>query len=529
MSKRKLVPLIIILLIILSGCHFPNKPWVLVEFTNLEDEQQVLLNEELHIIALARSSQGIAKVELFINGTLESIDAPIMGHPREHTVDLPFIPTAEGDLRITAIASDRKGTVSEPLTINLTVVTSLDETDAETTLTPTISQEELAQTQTAQAGCTNSASFVEHITIPEGTQISANTNFSKIWRVNNNGTCDWAGYQVIHSNGNPMAANSPQALPIVKAGANADIVIEMAAPPTPGSHSAVWRIQAGDGSLFGPDLVVSINVPELPTSTPMPTTTPTQTPSPIPTATQTWTPIPPSISVQQITEQISIPSQSTGFKTLTCPSGSMVVSGGFSHDSGIYVWQSIKSDNGWRITATNSHTKTRKLTITATCLFNSNGTSSAAIQEKPAKANDLTKITVSCPSGSLITGGGWAVENNTPITVTNSSKSENGWQIEIFNSTSKLPKVTAYAICMSGVPGATYQMENAKNDVPPNSTAGANKICPSESNLTGGGFSIDRELVLYHSAIDGDGWINFVSNPTGEEKRLDTFAICYQP
>ena len=40
---------------------------------------------------------------------------------------------------------------------------------------------------------------------------------------------------------------------------------------------------------------------------------------------------------------------------------------------------------------------------------------------------------------------------------------------------------------------------------------------------------MDRELNLYNTTKQGNGWINHVTNPTGVDKRLDTFAICYTP
>ncbi len=73
------------------------------------------------------------------------------------------------------------------------------------------------------------------------------------------------------------------------------------------------------------------------------------------------------------------------------------------------------------------------------------------------------------------------------------------------------------------------QRENRENIVPPNSTASVQQLCTSGSVVTGGGFSMDRELNLFNTTKENNGWINHVANPTGEEKRLDTFAICYTP
>lgn len=151
------------------------------------------------IYAKARSSQGISRVELYINGELTATQLPARGNPRDLIAELPFAPLTEGSVIVSVLAVDRKGTVSDPFSITLNVVSSIEDIEISSTPTPTPSAEEFAQTQTAQAICTNSASFVTHVTIPESTQISTNVNFTKIWRVNNNGSCDWIGYQLVHS------------------------------------------------------------------------------------------------------------------------------------------------------------------------------------------------------------------------------------------------------------------------------------------------------------------------------------------
>ncbi len=533
----KPLTLVMLTIIILTSCHFPGQPWVLVEITSHEDGQSIVQYEEVRIVTGARSSQGIDKVELYINGELEHIDEPPMGFPREFTSDQPWMPVAEGRVIVSVIAIDRRGNASEPFSITLQVVATPDEIDTEPTPTPTVSPEDLALTQTAQASCTNSATFIEHVTIPINSSVRANSNFTKIWRVNNNGTCDWAGYQVVHTSGNIMGANSPKALPVVNAGANADIVVDMVAPDTPGSHSAIWRIQAGDGTLFGPELIVSINVPELPTDTPEPTATFTSTPTftvtptltPSPTSTRTPPPTLPPLSVQQISEQITIPANNTDNRTVNCPSGSVVVSGGFSHPTEVRVWQSMKHGNGWRVFATNNHSSARTITITATCLLNSGGTSEQTITKQNANPNGFTNLTTTCPAGSIVTGGGWMIGNNSAIQIYQSSRSGNGWQIETNNPTSNTPEINVYAICLSRVPGSTTQEVSSENMIPPNETADAEKLCPSGTFVTGGGFMMDIGLNLYNTSVFQNGWFNSVRNPTGEEKRLDTFAICYSP
>ena len=135
-----------------------------------------------------------------------------------------------------------------------------------------------------------------------------------------------------------------------------------------------------------------------------------------------------------------------------------------------------------------------ELTISATCLLNSKGTSSTVSEEKLALPNDKTIITASCPSGSLVTGGGWSVENNAPVKIFISAKSGNDWQISVHNPTDISPKVTAFAICLTGA-SAAPQYDKKENKVPANSTASAQMNCPAGYVTGGGSSSIRIDLV----------------------------------
>ncbi len=292
------------------------------------------------------------------------INTPPAGNPSEYTADQPWIPTQVGNVAISVVAVDTQDNRSDPVSISLQVVPAVS--DAEVTVTPTLTgtPEGLPQTQTAQVGCTNDAAFVQDVTIPINSYLTAGSNFTKIWRVSNNGTCDWIGYELLHISGELFGAASPLALPMVSAGNNADISLEMTAPSSPGTYSSTWRIRGDDGTVFGPDLLMTIVIPQLPSLTPSSsatftstvtstftqTLTPTNTLTLTPTVTQTQ----PSLSVEQIHVQLPIPANSTENTTVSCPNGSVVVSGGFAAQDGIRVWHFMKDNLGWRIYATNS-------------------------------------------------------------------------------------------------------------------------------------------------------------------------------
>lgn len=53
----------------------------------------------------------------------------------------------------------------------------------------------------------NDASFLEDVTIPDGTTFSPGKRFLKMWRLRNGGTCTWTSdYDLIFVGGNRMSA-----------------------------------------------------------------------------------------------------------------------------------------------------------------------------------------------------------------------------------------------------------------------------------------------------------------------------------
>lgn len=510
-----------VLTLILSSCNLPSRAIITITITNHENGESVVLGEETRIVSLATAPKGVESVELYINGERLETATPAEGTPREFTADQPWTPQQEGNTVITVVAYDAKGRSSDPVSIALQVVQSLSEVSV--TPTVTLTPEGLDQTQTAQVGCTNKASFVSDVTIPANSYLTASSNFTKIWRVENTGTCDWIGYQLVHASGDLMSANSPQAIPMVDSGANADLSVDMSAPGSPGTYTAAWVLRASDGSVFGPELSVTIIVPETPTDTPNPTSTATSTATP--TNTETSAPI----SVSQEGDQLSLSAGSTVNTTVNCPAGSVVVSGGYAANDGVRVWHSMMDGNGWRVYATNTTGGSKLVNIYAVCLHNSGGSTSLELSQQNANANDWTQIVADCPGGSVVTGGGWVIGTNTDITLYNSSKSGNGWQVYIDNAGGATPLINAYAICLSGSSGTTQSVSDTSGVVPAGDIEHLVMACPAGSYVTGGGFAVNTGATIYNESITGNAWNVYARNNTGSEKLLYGYGICYSP
>ena len=160
-----------------------------------------------------------------------------------------------------------------------------------TVFTPTVDPNSLA------SGCNNMA-FVRDVTIPAGTVLKPNQDFTKTWKVANIGTCDWTyQYAVVFLSGNSFSGKTTKINRVVTVGHWAEVSVDMGAPHSFGSYTSYWRMQDSAGKMFGATLPISFvvgvdstNTPEPSTNTPVPTSTATSAPTSPPTPTDTTFP-----------------------------------------------------------------------------------------------------------------------------------------------------------------------------------------------------------------------------------------------
>jgi hypothetical protein len=107
-------------------------------------------------------------------------------------------------------------------------------------------------TATSALPC-NQAAFVTDVNIPDGTQLTANTQFSKTWRIKNTGRCTWTtDYALVYDSGNGMSGPAEQKLTAqVLPGQTVDITVLLRAPANPGSYRGHWKLRNASGVLFG--------------------------------------------------------------------------------------------------------------------------------------------------------------------------------------------------------------------------------------------------------------------------------------
>jgi hypothetical protein len=125
---------------------------------------------------------------------------------------------------------------------------------------------------TRKAPLCNDSSFLDDVTIPDGTILAPGENFVKTWKFKNTGTCTWTiSYAIGFAYGNAMRGTATKLPNSVNPGASIDISLDMAAPNATGWYSGWWRLKTESGDFFGDFVYVSILVSDgRETSTPIP-------------------------------------------------------------------------------------------------------------------------------------------------------------------------------------------------------------------------------------------------------------------
>ncbi|MFZ1041223.1 MAG: NBR1-Ig-like domain-containing protein [Anaerolineales bacterium] len=120
-----------------------------------------------------------------------------------------------------------------------------------------------AGSSSTAVGCADSI-FVQDVTIPDGTVETAGTVFTKIWRMQNTGTCTWgAGFKFVFASGSKMDGEDftiNLSKDFVAAGSTKDFGIKLIAPSVPNTYTGCWKMQTDQGYWFGGYACVTIKV-----------------------------------------------------------------------------------------------------------------------------------------------------------------------------------------------------------------------------------------------------------------------------
>jgi hypothetical protein len=397
---------------------------------------------------------------------------------------------------------------------------------------------EAAATPTAEedveAGdCTLNASYVADIMIPDDTEMAPGASFTKSWRIQNSGTCDWGpGFELVFVLGVQMGSVCSIPLPETVAGGTVDLAIDLQAPTAYGTHRGDWQMRSDEGRPFGSTFWVQIVVPspEPPPATPAAATaTPAATTLPLMTLAPPVMTVVPALfpSIVWDERRIQIAPGYSGSITAVCPEGSLVVGGGYLTHWSMVVHANLKTADGWKVSAMNHSTTDQVLIVRAACLTNVSGSVTTVARTVEVQPGGWASAVAWCPAGSIITGGGWGIDYDGSQHVYASSRaSGNGWRVYANNTESSVNALTAHAICLSGTSGTTYE-EKVWGSVGPHGSGNATCTCPT-GLATGGGFVGQAGVTRFYSSqiTTANTWSVWAFNLESTEKNVACYVTC---
>jgi len=169
-----------------------------------------------------------------------------------------------------AIILPGSGTILPTATVGTPPTLSFNNTANTTPLaafTPIGSPLAPAATLSFASGCNNLA-FEADVTITDGSVIEPGTNFTKIWKVRNTGTCKWdEGYSLVYIGGSKpdldpydIKFSKSNGRDYVEPGEAIDIAIDLTSPCQIGKYEGHWKMRDDNGSFFGTPISVYIEV-----------------------------------------------------------------------------------------------------------------------------------------------------------------------------------------------------------------------------------------------------------------------------
>ena len=100
----------------------------------------------------------------------------------------------------------------------------------------------------------NRGTFIEDITIPDGTQMDPGESFTKTWRLKNNGSCTWTSeYKLVFDSGDSLGAAAVVNMPgnNVSPNQTVDVSVAFTAPSAAGNYKSNWKLRSNTGEVFG--------------------------------------------------------------------------------------------------------------------------------------------------------------------------------------------------------------------------------------------------------------------------------------
>jgi hypothetical protein len=109
--------------------------------------------------------------------------------------------------------------------------------------------------------CMPGASWVEDVSVPDGTVFAPGEPFTKTWRIRSDGCAPLPkGTQLVFDSGDRMGGPRGVSVPRTEVDDTVDISIGLTAPDEPGTYQAYWQLETYDGVRYGEKVYLRIVV-----------------------------------------------------------------------------------------------------------------------------------------------------------------------------------------------------------------------------------------------------------------------------
>ncbi len=274
-----LMLVLLALLLLMSACGLFSQPKPAVFINSPLTSSQFREGEQVSVQSTATDPKGITRIELAVDGNIVHVATPPTPQPAFTTTQNWTATTGLHTITVRAFNSD--SVASDPAAIAVIVGGGGLTPVAQATATPgggptpvgapTLTPPAPAPTAPPAGACANGATFLQDVTIPDGTTLLPGQSFNKVWRVRNSGTCAWTpNYRLTFVGGDGLTQIVSVAVPNTPPNGSVDLLVPMTAPNRPGSFTSNWQMQSPSGPLFGDIMFAAIRVPS---ATPQPSCT----------------------------------------------------------------------------------------------------------------------------------------------------------------------------------------------------------------------------------------------------------------
>jgi hypothetical protein len=156
-----------------------------------------------------------------------------------------------------------------------------------------------------------------------------------------------------------------------------------------------------------------------------------------------------SVSTAYYWQSVSVNAFSSGHASVTCPAGTIMTGGGFDSGPSMRVYTSADFGNGWQVTAQNPTFVAGDIKAFVFCLSGTTGSSSVVSTHVAVGAHATGGTTVTCPSGKLSSGGGFALSDGLYIYANYRGGNNRTWNANAENVSAANSDMTVYGVCLS--------------------------------------------------------------------------------